>query len=329
MRCLRLPRLIARYALPGLLLAAAGAAGAQPAFPVKPVRYIIPYPPGGSTDPMGRMIATRLTERWGQTVIVDNRPGGNTIIGTEVLARAAPDGYTIGWTGAAFFSTPSLIANLPYDPLKDFTGVTTISKARVVLVLHPSVPAGTLQEFIAMVKAKPGEFNFASSGVGTNTHLSGELFNQVTGTKMVHIPYKGSGPATTDLLGGRIQLSFQIPITVIPFINAGRLKAIAVTGETRLPALPQVPTFTESGLPKYGLTGVTGIIAPAKTPNPILSRIAKEVAAVLAMPATQDFLAKQGAEAFISTPEQTDAVIRDEMARYAKVIKDAGIKYQP
>ncbi len=320
--------LIARV-VPVLLLATAGAAIAQQAYPVRPVRYIIPFPPGGSTDPMGRMIATRLTERWGQSVVVDNRPGGNTVIGTEVLARAQPDGYTFGWAGASMFSTPSLMPNLPYDVLRDFAAVATISKARNILVVHPTVPANNLQEFTSMVKAKPGEFNFASSGVGTNTHLSGELFNQVTGTKMVHIPYKGSGPATTDLLGGRVRLSFQVPITVIPFINAGRLKPIAISGETRLAALPQVPTFTEAGLPGFGLTSVTAIVAPAKTPRAIRGKIANDLAVILAMPATHDFMAKQGAEPFISTPEQTTAVIKDELARYSKIIKEAGITHQP
>jgi tripartite-type tricarboxylate transporter receptor subunit TctC len=318
---------IARLLSFGLLLAA-GAVCAQPAYPVKPVRYIIPFPPGGSTDPMGRMIATRLTERWGQTVVVDNRPGGNTIIGTEVLARSPADGYTIGWCGASFFSTPSLMA-LPYDSIKDFTGVTGVSKQRSVLVLHPSVPAGNLQEFIALAKSKPGEFNFGSSGVGTNTHLSGELFNQVAGTKMVHIPYKGSGPVTTDLLGGRLQLSFQVPITVIPFVNASRLKAIAVTGDSRLAALSQVPTFKEAGLPGFGLTSVTVIAAPARTPRYVLDRISREVAAILAMPATEEFMAKQGAEPFTANPDQTNTVIREEIARYARIIKEAGIKYQP
>ena len=216
-------------------------------FPTRPVRYIIPFPPGGSTDPMGRFIATKLSERLGQTVVVDNRPGGNTVIGTEVLARSQPDGYTIGWAGASMFSTPSLIANLPYDVLKDFAAIATISTGRSVLVVHPTVPANTLQEFTALIKSKPGEFNYGSSGVGTNTHLSGELFNQMAGTKMIHIPYKGSGPVTTDLLAGRVQLSFQVPITVISFVSAGRLRALAMSGEGRLPAMPTVPTFTEAG----------------------------------------------------------------------------------
>ena len=322
--------MILRFVQVSMLLAVAGTAIAQQQpYPSRPIRFIIPYPPGGSTDPMGRMFATKLTERWGQTVIVDNRPGANTIIGTDLLAKAAPDGYTIGWLGGAFFSLPSLFSNLPFDVYKDFVGVTTFGKTRIVLVLHPSVPANNLQEFIALAKAKPGELNFASSGIGTNVHLSGELFNQLTGTKMVHIPYKGSGPVTTDLLGGRVQLSFQVPITVIPFINAGRLKAIAVTGEARLPALPQVPTFKESGLANFGWTSVTGIIAPARTPRPVLGRIASEVAAIVAMPSTQDFIGKQGGEPFASTPEQTAAVIKEEIASYARIIKEAGVKHLP
>ena len=311
-----------------LLFCAAGLVFAQQPYPNRPIRYIIPYPPGGSTDPMGRFIAARLTERLGQQVIVDNRPGGNTVIGTDALARATPDGHTIGWMGAAFFSTPSLIPNLPYNTLRDFVGVATIGKARIVLVVHPSVPANNVQDVIALAKAKPGQLNFVSSGVGTNTHLSGELFKLVTGANIVHIPYKGSGPATTDLLGGRVQMSFQVPITVIPMINTGKVRPIAVTGENRLAALSQVPTFAEAGLPGYGLTGVTGIAAPAKTPRDRIARINREVAAILATPSTEEFLAKQGAEPFISTPEQATAVLKEEMARYAKIIKDAGIKFE-
>lgn len=302
----------------------------QQPYPVKPVRYILPYPPGGSTDPMARFICGKLSEVWGKSVIVDNRPGGNTVIGTEALVRSPPDGYTIGWAGASLFSTPSLLPNLPYDALKDLVGVATVAKQRVVLVLHPSVPANNVKELIALAKSKPGELNFASSGHGTNTHLSGELFKLVTGVNIAHIPYKGSGPATQDLVGGRVQMSFQIPITVIPMIGAGKLKPIAITGDSRLPALPQVLTFTEAGLPGYGLTGVTGIVAPAKTPRPIRAKIARDVAEILSTPSAADFLAKQGAEPFITTsPDDMTAVVKEEMARYAKIIKAAGIKYEP
>lgn len=308
---------------------AASNAAAQQPYPSRTVRYVVPYPPGGSTDPMARMVAARLTERWGQSVLVDNRPGGNTVIGMDFLAKSPPDGYTIGWAGAALFSTATLIPNLPYDAIRDLTGVATIGRSRVVLVLHPSVPAKNLKELIAFAKARPGQLNFASSGLGTNTHLSGESFNIVAGTKIVHIPYKGSGPATTDLLGGRVEMSFQIPITVIPMIATGKLRPMAVTGETRLAAIPQVPTFAEAGLPGYGITGITAMVAPAKTPRAAIDRINTEMAAILAMPSTLEFLAKQGAEPFVSTPDETSAIIKQEIARYGKIIKAAGVKFQP
>jgi len=309
-------------------MAAIPAASQQP-YPSRTVRYVVPYPPGGSTDPMARMVAARLTERWGQSVLVDNRPGGNTVIGMDFLAKSAPDGYTIGWAGAALFSTATLIPNLPYDAVRDLTGVATIGRSRVVLVLHPSVPAKNLKELIGFAKARPGQLNFASSGLGTNTHLSGELFNMVAGTKIVHIPYKGSGPATTDLLGGRVEMSFQIPITVIPMIATGKLRPMAVTGDTRLAAMSQVPTFAEAGLPGYGITGITAMVAPAKTPRAAIDRINSEMTAILAMPSTLEFLAKQGAEPFVSTPDETSAIIKQEIARYGKIIKAAGVKFQP
>lgn len=292
------------------------------------MRYIVPFPPGGSTDPMARMVAGKLTDRWGHSVIVDNRPGGNTVIGTDALAKATADGYTIGWMGPSFFSTPSLLPKLPYDTLKDFVGITTIAKQRSVLVLHPSVPASNLRDVIALAKAKPGQLNFGSSGIGTNVHLSGELFKIMTGTDILHIPYKGSGPLSTDLLGGRVNMSFQVPITVIPFIRGGKLKPIAVSGESRLAALGDVPTFAEAGLPGYGLTSVNGIAAPARTPQAVVNKIAAEVGALLKMPETLEFLTRQGAEPFHSTPEQATALIKNELASYRAIIKKAGIKFQ-
>jgi tripartite-type tricarboxylate transporter receptor subunit TctC len=313
-----------------LMLVAAQTVVAQQPYPSKPVRYILPYPPGGSTDPMARFICGKLSELWGRSVVVDNRPGGNTVIGTDALVKATPDGYTIGWAGASMFSTPSLLPSLPYDALKDLVGVATIAKQRVVLVLHPSVPANNLKELIALAKAKPGQLNFASSGHGTNTHLSGELFMLDTGAKITHVPYKGSGPATVDLLGGRVQMSFQIPITVIPMIAGGKLRPIAITGDSRLEALPQVPTFAEAGMPGYGLTTVTGMVAPAKTPLAIRRKINKDVAEILSTPSSREFLAKQGAEPYITTsPEEMDQVLKEQIAHYAKIIKAAGIKFEP
>ncbi|MFH1605662.1 MAG: tripartite tricarboxylate transporter substrate binding protein [Pseudomonadota bacterium] len=314
--------------LAGVLIGLAGPVAAQQAYPSKPIRFITPYPPGGSTTPMARIVGQKLGERWGQQVIIDNRGGGNTVIGTEIVAKAPPDGYTILLISSAFLSTPSLLPFLPYDPVRDFDAVATISTSRFVLVVHPSVPANTLQEFISLAKSQPGKLNYGSSGVGANTHLSAELFDLMVGTKMQHIPYKGSGPLVSDLIGGQVQISFQVPISVISHIKSGRLKTIAITGETRVSALPQVPTFAEAGLPGYGLAGWFGIAAPAGTPKDIINKMSSEVVAILGTPDVQKFLANQGSEAFISTPEQTAALIKEGIAKYARIIKAANIKVE-
>ena len=313
--------------LPFALLMAVGSPGiAQQAYPNKAIRFIVPYPPGGSTDPMARLAAGKLTERWGQQVVVDNRPGAGTIIGTDAVAKAAADGYTILLASTALLTSPSLFPNLPFDTLRDFTGVATISRSRFVLVLSPSVPANTLQEFIALAKSRPGQLNFASSGVGANTHLSAALFNNMLGTDMHHIPYKGSGVLITDLISGRVELSFQVPITVMTHITGGKLKAIAITGDSRAPALPEVPTFSEAGLPGFRVEGWFGIVAPAATPKDAINKISSEMAVILAMPDTREYLIKQGSEAFVSTPDEVTARIKADIAKYARIIKDANIK---
>jgi tripartite-type tricarboxylate transporter receptor subunit TctC len=317
-------------ALAGMLLSSVAfdvdSANAQPAYPTKAIRFIVPYPPGGSTDPMARLAATKLSERWGQTIVVDNRPGGNTIIGAEAVAKAPRDGYTILLASAALLTTPSLISYLPYNVLRDFTGVATIGKSRFVLVVPPSLPPNNLQELIGYVKAKSGEINYASSGIGANTHLSAALFNLMLGTKMNHIPYKGSGTLVGDLLAGRVDLSFQVPITVMAHIKAGKLKPIAMSGEARAPALPEVPTFAEAGLPNFRVGGWFGIVAPTGTPRHPIDKMSREMASILAMPDTQDYLVKQGSEAFVSTPDEVTALIKADVAKYAKIIKDANIK---
>ena len=310
----------------GLMLA--GPVSAQQAYPTKSIRFIVPYPPGGSTDPMARLAANKLAERWGQSVVVDNRPGGSTIIGTEAVAKAAPDGYTILLASSAFVTGPSMFSRLPYNTLKDFVGVATIAKSRFVLVVGLGVPTNTLQEFIALAKSRPGKLNFASSGVGANTHLSAEMFSSLTGTKLNHIPYKGSGVLVTDLISGRVDLSFQVPITVMTYITTGRLKAIAISGDGRAPALPEVPTFGEAGLQGFNPSGWFGIVAPAASPKFAINKLSTEVAAILALPDSRDYLIKQGSEAFVSTPEQVNALIRSDVARYAKIIKDANIKVE-
>ena len=301
---------------------------AQPAYPTKPIRFIVPYPPGGSTDPMARLAASKLSERWGQTIVVDNRPGGNTIIGTEAVAKAPRDGYTILLASSALLTTPSLIPHLPYDVIRDFTGVATISTSRFVLVIPPSLPPNNLQEFIAYVKARPGQLNYASSGIGANTHLSAALFNLQLGTKMNHIPYKGSGILQADLMAGRVDLSFQVPISVIPHIKAGKLKPLAMSGDSRAPALPEVPTFAEAGMPKFRVGGWFGIVAPTGTPRHAIDKMSREMASILAQPDTQEYLVKQGSEAFISKPDEVTALIRADVAKYARIIKDAGIRME-
>lgn len=312
-----------------LLAALAAGALAQEDYPSRPVRIIVPFPPGGSTDPMARMVAAKLMERWGGTIVVDNRPGGNTIIGSSIVAKATPDGYTMLWAGASLFSAPSLMPHLPYDVVKDFVGVTTVVKTRIVLVVHPSVPANNLKELIALAKAKPGQLNYGSSGIGTNVHLSGASFALVTGVNIRHIPYKGSGPLTTDLLGGRIHMSFQVPITVIPFINAGKLRPIAITGDGRLPVLAEVPTFAEAGLPGFGWSAWQGLAAPTGTPLSARSKIATEMASILKSPETIDFIARQGSEPLIADPNETTALIKADVERYGKIVKDANIKWSP
>lgn len=314
--------------LPLVVPAVNSAALAQQAYPTRSIRFIVPFPPGGSTDPMARLAANKLTERWGHSVVVDNRPGGNTIIGTEVVAKAAPDGHTILLASSAFVTGPSIFSRLPYNTLKDFAGVATIAKARFMLVVGPSIAVNNLQEFIALAKARPGQLSFATSGVAANTHLSAELFNGMVGTKMHHIPYKGSGVLVTDLISGRVDLSFQVPITVMTYVASGRLKAIAITGDNRAPALPDVPTFSEAGLPGFHAEGWFGIVAPAATPKFAINKMSSEVAAILALPDVRDYLIKQGSEAYILTPEQVNALIKSDIARYAKIIRDANIKVE-
>jgi len=303
---------------------------AQEEYPNRPVRIIVPFPPGGSTDPMARLVAQKLGERWGNvTVVVDNRPGGNTIIGTSIVARAAPDGYTMGYCGASFFAGPSLIPNIPYNAVTDFVGVSAIAKSRIVLVVHPSIPVNTIQELVVMAKAKPGELSFGTSGIGTNTHLAAEMFMQQTGTKLLHVPYKGSGPLTTDLLGGRVNLSFQVSITQIPNVNSGKVRPLAITGEERIKALPNVPTFAESGLPKFELPGWTCLIAPKGTPLNVRTKVSRTWADVAKSPDVQALLEKQGMEPYVASPDETTVLIKSAVDDYGKVVRDANISFKP
>jgi tripartite-type tricarboxylate transporter receptor subunit TctC len=315
----------------GLALALPGPAHSQPAspdFPTRPVRMIVPYPPGGSVDPVARLVSQKLTEMWKQQVIVDNRPGASTIIGTEAVAKAAPDGYTLLITASTHVSNALLFSNLPYDSVKDFAPVATLYKAEFVLVENPSVPANTLKEFIALAKSKPGQISYASAGPGNANHMAGELFSRMTGVQLLHVPYKGGGPLTNDLLSGQVQLYFAVPAAVLQHIQAGKLKALATTAETRLPLMPDVPTFAEAGLPGFGMRSWIGVLAPAATPPAVVEKISADIARILAMPDVKEKLESQGQIPFTMTPAQMATMMRDDSAEFARIIKAANIKIE-
>ena len=318
---------VLRMVMAGMLAAIAGLAVAQQDYPNKPIRFISPYAPGGATSILGRLVGQRLTEIWGQPVVLDNRPGGNGVISAEALLKSQPDGYTILLiSGTAHLVAPLLIKNFPYDPINSFAPVATLASGELILLLHPSVSANTLRELIALAKASPGRFNYSTAGNGGMSHLAAELFSSLAGVKMQDVAYKGSTPAVTDLIGGQVQLSFQNPFSLIPHIKSGRFKAVAITGKTRAAALPTVPTFTEAGLPGMDVRLWYGILAPASTPKPIIDKLSAEIARILGLPDTKDKLGSQGMEPFISTPEQLDALMRADTAQYARIIKAANIR---
>jgi tripartite-type tricarboxylate transporter receptor subunit TctC len=310
------------------LLVLSSAALAQTNYPVKAIHFITPFPPGGSLDPLTRMSAQKLSEKWGQPAVVENRPGANTIIGTNAVAKAAPDGYTILVAGTPHVVNSSLFPT-PYDPIRDFAPIATIARSRQILVVNPALPVADLKALLALAKAKPGQLAYGSSGTGNTNHLAGELLCNLTGIKMLHIPYKGAGPATIDLISGQLQLSFHVTITVMPHIKSSRLKPIAITGKTRIAALPQVPVFAEAGLPEFDISGWTGMFAPAGTPRDVVEKISGEMARMLAAPDVVERLTSQGLEPLISSPDQFAALLKSDMAKFARLIKDANIRYEP
>ena len=309
-----------------IAVAAASTAGAQ-GYPNKPVRLVVPFPAGGTTDIVARAVAQKLTETWGQSVVVDNRPGAGGNIGSELVAKAAPDGYTLlmGTVGTHAIN-PSLYAKMPYDHVKDFAPVVLVAGVPNVLVVNPSVPAQNVGELIAYAKANPGKLNFASSGSGTSIHLSGELFKVLTGVQMTHVPYKGSAPALSDLVGGQVQLMFDNLPSSLAFIKANRLRALAVTSTTRAPALPDVPTMVEAGVPNFEASSWFGMLAPAGTPPDVVARINGDVAKWLATPEAREKMVAQGAIAVGGSPDDFARHIAAETAKWAKVVKESGAK---
>jgi hypothetical protein len=310
-------------AVPALVLAAAPAAGG--AFPNKPIRLVVPFPPGGSVDPLARVIGQRMSETFGQQVIVDNRPGGNTVIGTDFAAKAPVDGYTLLLTASSHVTNPQLLPTA-YDPIKDFTPVATVSTADMILVTNPSVPASNLKEFLALAKAKPGTLNYSSAGSGNPNHLAGELMNMMADVKTTHVPYKGGAPAITDAVGGQVQFSFGSPIIVLPFIKAGKLKALAVSSPSRMAVLPQVPTIAEAGLPGYEVRIWFALLAPAGTPKDVVAKLNTEVNRIMATPEMKEKLDAAGMERLNMPNEQFAGQMKTDMDKFGKIIKAANVK---
>ena len=304
------------------------AAASAQTYPEKPVRIIIGFPPGGATDLVARLMAPKYTGIFKQQFIVDNRPGANGVIGSDLAAKAAPDGYVIHLATIGSLVLSPATSKVPYDPLRDFTPVSQAVALQNIFIVHPNLPPRTLKELIALAKARPGALNFASSGNASPGHLAGELFKSMAGVKLVHVPYKGGGPAMIDLVAGHVEIFVAVISTAVPQVKAGKARALAVTGTKRAVALPSVPTVAESGLKGYEATNWYGYVAPPATPRPIIERLHKATLTVLEMPDVRQMLLDQGIEAAPSSPEQFAAYIRSETGKWTNVIKSAGVKVE-
>jgi tripartite-type tricarboxylate transporter receptor subunit TctC len=306
---------------------AQSAAGASaPAYPVKAIRIVVPFPAGGTSDILSRAIGQKLTEEWKQPVIVDNRPGAGANIGAEIVVKSPPDGYTLLLASTIHTINPSLYRKLAYDPVKDFTPITLIATTSQVLVVHPSLPVKTVKELVAYAKKRPGAINSSSAGNGSQPHLTAELFKSRTGIDIVHVPYKGAPPAMTDLLAGHVALSFATSPSAVPYVKSGKLRALAVSTMRRISALPDVPTIDESGVPGFEASGANGLVGPAGMPGALVEKLNATVVRIVKEPAMTKFLSEQGADPFTTTPAEYAAYIKSEVAKWAKAVKDSGAR---
>jgi tripartite-type tricarboxylate transporter receptor subunit TctC len=299
------------------------------AYPNKSVKIIVGFPPGGGTDVVARVIAQKLTEWWGQPVTIENRAGATGTIGADYVAKSAPDGYTlimghVNSTGLA----PNLFPKLPYDPIKDFAAVAYVGYVPNVLAVHPSIPAKSVKELVALLKANPGKFNYASSGNGSTQHIAGEVFKQLTGTSIVHVPYKGSGDAIQDLLAGVVAMNFDTMPPVMPHIQAGKLRGLAISTPKRLAQLPDVPTFAEEGITGFDVTNWYGVMAPAGTPREIVNKLTADINKAMQVPEVRARLEGVGTQLREMSAAEFDAFMKAEVAKYAKIIKDTGVKIE-
>jgi tripartite-type tricarboxylate transporter receptor subunit TctC len=322
---LPLPRRTAPWLTVALCAFASSAALAQP-YPSKPVRIVVGYEAGGPVDILARLLTPRLGEAFGQQFIVDNRPGASGMIGTEQVAKAAPDGHTLLMVAATFATNPSVFPKAPYDPERDFAPVALVARGGYVLVSHPSFPARSIKDLIAVAKSQPGAVNFASSGTASLPHLSGELFQEMAGVKMNHIPYKGGAPGTVAVLGGQVPLMFNNMLNAVPHVKAGKMRALGVTSPQRTAILPDVPTISEAGLKGYEVTGWYGLFAPAGTPREIVTRLNAEAGKIMKLPASAERLAGDGVVTVAESPETFATLVREERSKWARVVKRAGIK---
>jgi tripartite-type tricarboxylate transporter receptor subunit TctC len=309
-----------------LLCAFAVPAFAQP-YPAKPVRVIVPYPPGGGNDTLGRLFAAKLSERMGQSFVVENRPGAGTMIGTEAAAKSTPDGYTILLSSIATHAlSPNLYARVPYDPIKDFAPITLLGIAPTVMVVNKDLPARTLGELVSLAKAQPGNFTYASGGNGTPPHINGEVFKALAGVDLLHVPYKGGGPALADLIAGRVHVMLDTAASAMPHVRGGRLRALAISAPQRSPEYPDVPTFAEAGLPQYETNAWYSMHAPAGTPPDIVRRLNSELVAILKDPDILARFKQLSTEPVGNSPEEFGAFVRAELDKYARIIKAANIR---
>jgi len=302
------------------------AVSAAATYPDHPIRFVVPVAAGGGNDIVARLLAQKLTDAWGQSVVVDNRPGAATAIGAEIVARAIPDGYTIMLTSVSFAINAGMRKQLPFDPVHDFATITQVARVPQIMVVNPAVPAATLAEFIALAKAKPGQLNYASAGTGSSTHLAMELFMDMTGTKLNHVPYKGTAPGLTDVIAGHVQITFDAIPPTLPHVKSNRVRALAIGGTQRFPTLPDVPTLAEAGLPNYTFQSWFGIFAPARTPEAVVRTLNRELVRIIALPETRKAFVELGIEPVGTSPEDFGKYLRAEIARWSDVMRAHNIR---
>ncbi|HYH43444.1 MAG TPA: tripartite tricarboxylate transporter substrate binding protein [Burkholderiales bacterium] len=309
----------------GVLVLGGGVAAAQD-FPTKPMRFIVPFGPGSATDALARVIGQKMTEMWGPQVIVENRPGAGSVVGTAVAAKSPADGHTLLMVSASHAINATLYTKLPFDPVKDFSGVTPVALIPNILIVHPSLPAKNVKELVALAKAKPGQFNYTSAGIGSNSHLNGEVFRSTAGIKIVHVPFKGFAEAITEIISGRLEMTFAPSILAAQHIKAGKVRPLAVGTSKRSSAFPELPTMVEAGIPDCVFDGWFAVLVPAGTPRPVIEKLNDGIAKILKMPDVAKQMQNQGADAMVMTPDAFDKFIRSEVVKLGKIVKESGAK---